>query len=397
MTVPSRPAPEEDARTRGLVSVTPLGGQTRDQIVAAARAQGFAGGDAELREAVRHDVVRYRVVYRTRTPDGRPTTASGLLVLPRTTTREAALPTVLHTHGSMMARDRAPSVNTQGTDHVAALVYAAGGRVTLAPDYLGLGLGPGRHPFMDIASTVSTSLDLLRVSPAALAQVAPDRRARVALDGSVYVTGFSQGGQAAMGVSRALAGGAVPSFRLRGLAPVGGEYDLERVEIPGLFDGRVNATAGVMATAYFLTAQQHLSSPPLYTDPATVFRPPYATYVEDLFDGEHSQDEVVQKLPGTLEELVTDEWYAALHRPAGPLLDALRRNDTTCAWAPKVPVTLYTAAGDQEAPRDNTLSCARQLAAHGVTARIVDHGSVGHEGAFQHSVIPIAETFPRGD
>ncbi|WP_438483624.1 alpha/beta hydrolase family protein [Streptomyces sp. S186] len=396
-TAPSQSTCGRGTRLGGLVSVAPIGEQSRSQVVAAARAQGFTGTDAELDKVVRHGVARYRVVYRTRTPDNRPTTASGLLVLPRlTVTHNAPLPTVIHTHGSMTARDRAPSVNPEGPDHVASTVYAAGGRIALAPDYLGLGLGPGRHPFMDVASTVSASLDLLCASPIALRQIAAgyDSRPGIAPDGGVYVTGFSQGGQAAMGVGQALSGGAVRSFRLRGLAAVGGEYDLEHVEIPALFDGRINATAGVIAAAYFLTAQRHLSTPPLCTDPAAVFRPPYAAYVEDLFDGEHSQEEVVKKLPGTLNELVTERWYDYLRHPTGPLLDALRRNSTSCAWTPRVPVTLHTSAGDREAPRDNTLSCARQLAEHGRTARVVDHGSVDHTGAFQHAVIPIARGFP---
>ncbi|MFD7664733.1 alpha/beta hydrolase family protein [Streptomyces sp. NPDC059788] len=357
----------------------------------------------------------YRLGYRTIAPDGRPTTASGLLVLPHDA--PARLPAVVHTHGGMTARDRAPSVNGEGPDHLATALYAAGGRAAVAPDYLGLGKGPGRHPFLHTAATVSATLDMLRAARTAVprldtARPTPPERTghtaeqaehtaepagRASLDGQVYVTGYSQGGHAAMGFARALAEGTDPRFRLRGLAPGGGPYDLLNAEIPAALEGRVNGVAAVLTFSQALTSQNHFLSPPLYSDPREVFRAPYASYIDGLFNGEHQQEEVIRKLPGTLKELFTHAWYEKLRHPSGALLDMFRTIDTTCSWAPEVPVTLYTATGDHEVVKENTLSCARQLTARGASVTVVDRGAAGHHEVFQQSVLDVTRSFPLKD
>ncbi|MFH8343587.1 alpha/beta hydrolase [Streptomyces sp. NPDC018045] len=410
----TRPATPPPARPdsasvgRGaLLTVTPLGTRDRAQLVAAARQAHFAGSAADWRHAVRHDVSAYRVGYRTITPDGRPTTASGLLVLPRGAPDR--LPALVHTHGGMTARDRAPSVNAQGPDRLATALYAAGGRAAVAPDYLGLGKGPGRHPFLHTAATVSASLDMLRAARTAVPLLSAAHSAgtdhpehaspprRTSLDGRVYVTGYSQGGHAAMGFARALAAGADPRFRLRGLAPGGGPYDLLNAEIPAAFDGRVSGVAAVLTFSQALISHHHFLSPPLYSDPHEVFRPPYASFIDELFNGEHQQDEVIEKLPGTLRELLTDAWYEKLRRPSGRLLDVFRAIDTTCSWAPEVPVTLHTASGDHDVVKENTLSCARQLTARGAFVTVVDRGAAGHNEVFQQSVLDVTRSFPLTD
>ncbi|GES32808.1 hypothetical protein San01_52960 [Streptomyces angustmyceticus] len=159
------PARSTGHRRGTLLSVTPLGRQNRAEVAAEARKQGLAAGTA------RHGVAAYRLIYRTRTPDGRPTTASGLLALP-VGTGHRPLPPVVHSHGTLARRGDAPSV-AKGPDRAVSVLYASAGRAALAPDYLGLGAGPGRHPYMDARSGASASLDLLRAARSAAPGSAP--------------------------------------------------------------------------------------------------------------------------------------------------------------------------------------------------------------------------------
>ncbi len=92
--------------------------------------------------------------------------------------------------------------------------FAGAGYATVAPDYLGLGDGPGAHPFMHLASETSASLDLL---PAARELARRDGRE---LDPRVLVTGFSQGAVAALGLARQLQ----DRQELAALAPMSGPY-----------------------------------------------------------------------------------------------------------------------------------------------------------------------------
>ncbi|MCX4822759.1 alpha/beta hydrolase [Streptomyces sp. NBC_01142] len=359
-----------------LLGITPLATLGRDDVVRFLAGPGLETG------TVRYGVRAYRLTYRTITPQGRPTTATGLFVLPRGGERRLAV--VSDTHGTMAHRDNAPSVTT-GLGRLAPYLHASAGRAVAAPDYLGLGRGPGRHPYMDTASAVTASVDMLRA-----ARTAGKLMGRP-LTADVYATGFSQGGQVAMALGRALRNGAEPHFRLRALAPVSGPYDLEGAELPGLFDGSVNDESAVFYMSYFLTAQNRLH--PVYRHPSEAFRAPYASRIERLFDGRHQEDDIVKALPRTLEQLLTPEFYERVRHPGGGLLAALRAQDGNCAWKPAAPVRLYTASGDTDVPIANARNCARDLARNGTRAPVLDQGNVDHFGTFKSATPRIARWF----
>ncbi|RII11177.1 Secretory lipase [Streptomyces sp. YIM 130001] len=366
-------APRAESGRGSLVSVTPLERQDPGQVARAV--EQFVPGGADT---ARHGVAAYRLTYRTVTPEGRPTTATGLLTLPSSDTRR--LTTVLHSHGTLAHRGDAPSVEGAGLDRAVAALFASGGRAVVAPDYLGLGKGPRRHPYLDTESAVSASMDMLRAARYAASLL------HRSLNGDVFSTGFSQGGQVAMAMGRALSEKSSGLWRLRGLAPVSGPYDLE-ASMRSIDDGPTDATTVAYVT-YLLTAQNRLH--PLYDAPADVFRSPYADFADELFDSEHKGEEIERKLPKTVPELLTDTWAHRISHPTGAFLKMLRTNDTTCKWSPSVPVRLYTSSGDTDVPIANTHSCRRQLAEHGARAEVTDQGTASHFEAFQRSVPEIA-------
>ncbi|MGW2176770.1 alpha/beta hydrolase family protein [Streptomyces sp. NPDC001732] len=362
---PTRPHAATHQGRGTLLGVTPVAALDR---AAVARFLARAGMDTDT---VRHGLRAHRLTYRTVTPQGAPTTATGLLVLPEGGPRRLDL--VSDTHGTMAHRDYAPSVG-EGFGRFAPYLHASAGRAVAAPDYLGLGRGPGRHPYMDTKSAVTASVDMLRASRTAARQL------HRPLTGDVYASGFSQGGQVAMALGRALDGGADRHFRLRALAPVSGPYDIEHAETPALFDGRVNDTSAVFYMTYYLTAQSRLH--PLYKDPSEAFRKPYADVVDRLFDTNHTEEEIIPALPATLEELLTDDYYRQVQHPTGGLLAAARAQDGNCDWKPDVPVRLHSSSGDTDVPIANARNCAADLAAHGVEAPVVDQGTVDHNGTY---------------
>ncbi|MFF1483899.1 alpha/beta hydrolase [Streptomyces sp. NPDC058319] len=387
-TAPARTAPvasADRAHARGaLLSVVPVAAHSRAEVVRYLAALPMDTG------TVRHGVRAYRLTYRTVDPYGRPTTATGLLTLPEGGGRRLSL--VSDTHGTMVDRDYAPSVAED--NRAQSYLFGSAGHAVAAPDYLGLGKGPGVHPYMDTRSAVTASVDMLRAARTAAAGLGRT------LTGDVYLTGFSQGGQVAMALGRALqngadgaagADGADRHFRVRALAPVSGPYDLTGQEIPALTDGRVNDVSGVFYLAYFLVAQNRLH--PIYQDPAEVFRAPYADRVEALFDGRHTEEEVIPQLAPTVRELVTDDFWARLAHPGGGLRAALVANDGSCDWKPAAPVRLYAGNADTDVPIGNARSCARALAGHGVTAPVMNQGDVDHNGSVLAALPKVARWF----
>lgn len=320
----------------------------------------------------------YAVTYRTVAADGRPTTASGVVALPARSRK--GLWTVSYAHGTLPTKADAGSV-ADGDGRAAPLMFAAAGFAGVAPDYLGLGTGPGFHPYMDAATEASASADLLR----AAGELA-GRQGRT-LSGDVLVTGFSQGGHAAMALGKELRG--QDGYRLRGVAPIAGPYHVRKAELPALLAGRLDPFSASMYLAYWTVSMNRLHH--FYDSPSEVFRDPG---VEKLFDGHHNFEQIAAGLPATPRDLVTDSYFKRIAEPSGAVLRALEANDGTCAgWRAGVPVRLYAARGDKDVAFANSRYCLRDLRAGGVKASLTDVGDVDHTTSALRSLPEVLDWF----
>ncbi len=366
-------------RTRGtVVSATLVADLDAERVAARVREAGFAT------DRVRHGVRAHRVVYRTVDAGGRPTTASQLVVVPRRdTSGPRALRTVSWLHGTTVYRGDVASVNDRATDRAVAFLFAGAGFAVSAPDYLGLGEGPGFHPYGHPEATVSAALDGLRAARASVRR--DDGRE---LRRRVRVGGFSQGGPATMMLGRALEGGADRYFRAGALAPVGGPFHLSAFEAAAADDRVVRSS---LYLAYFATAWQRMYG--LYDSPGEVFRAPYDTVVEELFDGHHTTARIAAALPATSRELFTPEFLDRVRHPTGELRRRLTELDSTCDWRPDVPVHLFHARGDRDVVIDHAEHCAGQLAAHGADHRLTDLGDTDHNGSVRAALPGVLRAF----
>ncbi|MEV6768850.1 alpha/beta fold hydrolase [Nocardia sp. NPDC051030] len=331
---------------------------------------------------VRNGVDAYRVVYRTIAPDGSPTTASGLVVLPRTDSPR--LRVVTYEHGTLVLKTDAPSVNSRTRpDQARTIMFAATGYAALAPDYLGLGEGPGTHPYTHAPSEVSASLDLLRAANTFAAQQHRE------FDPGILVTGFSQGGHAATAFAKALQGGDAPGFGLADLAPISGPYDIQNVETPAGLDGRVSGRIAVVYFAYWITSMNRIYH--LYDNPADAFQQPYAAQVEQLFDGTHNEVAIALALPDTPQKLLTPQFIQLAVNPSGVVLKSITDSDGTCAWTPRIPVHLFAATGDHNVPYANAEHCLQAL--HSDKATLTDLGDIDHGASVQVALPQILDLF----
>jgi acetyl esterase/lipase len=253
-------------------------------------------------------------------------------------------------------------------DRPAALLFATSGFVTVAPDYLGLGTGPGAHPYAHVATEVSASLDAIRAGRTLAGNLGQP------LSSEVLVSGFSQGGPAAMALGNALK--PATGLHLRALAPISGVFDLTGTEIPALFDGRVNPLIGAFYLSYWTLSSNRIYQ--FYGSPAEVFRAPYNRTLPPLFDGEHDESAIIPMLPASIDELVTPAYRARLLDPDPPVRAAMQENSASCDWRPPVPVRLYASAADREVPIGNTRTCARQLQNRGSQPSVISLGDLEH-------------------
>ncbi|MFF2026115.1 hypothetical protein ACFVW2_30515 [Streptomyces sp. NPDC058171] len=330
-------------------------------------------------DQVRHGVRAHRIVYRTIDVTGRPTTASQLVVVPANGVRD--LRVVSWLHGTTVFRGDVASMNERSTDRAAAFLFAGAGHAVSAPDYLGLGEGPGFHPYGHPEGTVSAAVDALRATRSFVRRDGRD------LERRVLISGFSQGGPATMMLGRALHRGADRYFRPGALAPVGGPFDLSGFEAAAADDRVVRSS---LYLAYFATAWQRMYG--LYGTPSEVFRAPYDTVVETLFDGHHRSSEVAAALPATSRELFTPEFLDRIRHPTGELRRQLRALDTTCDWRPAVPVRIFHSPDDADVAFTNAGHCSGQLTANGVEHEVVEVAG-DHNGSVRSALPQVVRAF----
>lgn len=209
------------------------------------------------------------------------------------------------------------------------------------------------------------------------------------LERKVQVSGFSQGGPAAMLVGRALQDeGADRYFRLGALAPVSGPFDLTAFETAAA-DDRIEKSG--LYLAYFATAWNKAYG--LYRSPSDVFKDPYDKHVEALFDGYHTTDDLVDQLPARADDLFTETFLDKIRHPSGVLKERLRPMNHTCDWRPDVPVDIFHGKGDKDVDISHAGYCSDQLTRNGAAHRFTDVGDYDHTGSMRQALPRIIRFF----
>jgi len=335
--------------------------------------------------AAHYAVKTFQYVYRTVDTSGEPTIASGLLALPATGD-DRELPLVTWLHGTRVYRGEVASVDANSDDRRFVMAFASAGYAVTAPDYLGLGRSPVPHPWMDPGAAITGSMDALQATLEISAR--EDRR----LTRDVLVTGFSQGGNSAMALGRALQQRENPDLALGALAPIGGGYGWSQwIKSALAEESAIIPEAATIYLGYLTVAWNRLHH--FYGAPSEAFRSPYDETVETLFDNDHTIEQIFPAMPVHPSDLLTAEFIARLQQPTGELADALAAADAVCDWTPGVPVHLYAAGGDQEMPIASTEHCRDALEERGAEVEVIDVGDFDHFGSAMESVPRILELF----
>ena len=229
-------------------------------------------------------------------------------------------------------------------------MYAAQGYAVVATDYLGFAKSDyPYHPFVHADSEASSVLDSVRAARAAASSVG------ASLSGKLMLTGFSQGGHAAMAAQRAAERDNPKEFNVVAGAYLAGAYNLS---------GQLASSAAIAGDQFFLpyllTAWQKVYGN-IYSDVRTVFKLPYSNYIENLLPNPTLTYETLVtsgKLPGDpsltpnqiRNELLQPAFLPdARNNPMSPLYLAAKKNDLL-GWTPQAPVLLCGGLGDPTVP-----------------------------------------------
>ena len=328
---------------------------------------------------IEHGFETYKVTYctidallpgRTR---AEPTIATGNVSVPRKPGRH---PTVVYLHGTAVSFYDAPSNPNIAGDlapngesfegPVSSAVFAGGGFVYVAPDYLGFGDSPvPRHRYFHAATEASSAVDLIIAARDVLTGL------RVATTDDVFTFGFSQGGHSALAVQRELE---KASFPVTASGAVGGVFDVERFFLSSLADE--SAVALPLAVSFLLLAYDDIYD--VYSQPSDVFRPRYSATVPGLFDMQHYWDDVMAGLPPSSRALLRPAYYAHVrNNPDDPLRVRLRQNAVD-RWRPQAPILVYHSREDEEVFFEDAMVSVDRLRSRGAAVTVTTFDGFDH-------------------
>ncbi len=300
------------------------------------------------------DVQLYTLAYETIDPLGARTVATAAMALP---VGAGECPLISYQHGTLTRTNEAPSAMNLYGEPALGVVLATSGYACVLPDYLGLGGSPGLHPYHHARSEATACVDALRAARALCAERG------VALNGQLFLVGYSQGGHATMALHRELEMYHTAEFTITASAPMAGAYDLSGVTTADTLSGRPQPNPYYFA--YLLAAYQavyHLA--PTLGD---LLRPPYRTTLPPLFNGTVSGAQINAALPANPLDILQPAWLADFRTNAHHVLRQALRDNDLWAWAPQRPMRLYHCASDQDVVPANSAVAWAEFHQRGAT------------------------------
>jgi pimeloyl-ACP methyl ester carboxylesterase len=298
---------------------------------------------------VKYPIRVYRLTYRTRTPEGQETTASGAVLVPVAT---QVLPVLSYQHGTLTpgSEGQAPSYYAQGSDVWSIVsILASTGYVVSAPDYLGYGASKALpHPYEHGASLASASADMLRATREFCKQYT------VGVNQKNFLLGYSEGGYATMALHKLLQEKYATDLPVTASAPGAGAY---------------HKTAFVR---YILSATQPLNFLSTYVwalrtyDRIYALNRPYSFYYQEPY-ATQLQANPFGAVPSQQSQLFAASFrQAVLNNSDAAFGKALADNDNY-DWKPTAPLALFHGTADDYVPFFNSQDAYDAMQKQGAT------------------------------
>ncbi len=331
--------------------------------------------------AAKYGMSLYKVTYETPDVHTEKDTASGLLLVP-VIDEKTFFPLLCYQHGTVGSKTDVPS-NLQG-GYQLAMIAASQGYVTVVPDFLGLGEARGFHPYVHAATEASAAIDMMYA-------VADELTSEIGFDlnDQVFVSGYSQGGHAAMAAHRDLEMNHNNRFTVTASGPMSGPYSVSEKMIDFTLGG---AEYGTVSYLPYVALSMKESYPILLANynVDNMFKAEYTTDIWRFYNGEIGlwdlNSILISKLntneggtfPGKLmQDSVLNYLVNNLDHP---IMTALRDNDSY-DWAPNAPTRLYYCTGDDQVFWENATLAADVMTANGATdVKAENRGDFDHGG-----------------
>jgi len=297
----------------------------------------------------------YKINYTTTDEEGNSVQASGLMSVPKgmgeIVEKQLGFSLISDDHGTIFANIDAPTVlpSIKALPSGSSVILTAfGGFVTLQPDYIGFGdSNKHYHPFILKKSLANSTVDFIKVARK-FAQ-----KNSIKLNGQLFLTGYSEGGYAAMATLQKIETDDVlkDELKVTMAAPMAGPYALESMAEQVLLTPTLSVPSFManIGYAYARAYEEDLTS---------IINEPYATSLEKLFNGDLNRTLIDPELTTTTKgegenglfvASFTNEFLVDKNATKNWFRKAIRENDIH-QWSPSSPLRLVHCMGDDVIP-----------------------------------------------
>lgn len=296
----------------------------------------------------------YDITYTTTWHDGTPVVASGIVMVPVKRNEKDELSELVYCHGTKMLKER--KINLNNGEQTVCAGFAVEGYVVFMPDYVGLGHGERFHLYQHGRTEATASIDFIRAGRHLL------KDKKVTTNGRLFITGYSQGGHAAMAVHKMIQEKYRKEFDVAASSPMSGAYDISGVQSEVMYQPYEFPSY----LPYLLRAYDEVYNL-IDQDFMTIFQAPYDSITQKYVNGQYEIFQINQYYPEVPVKMFKDEFvekYIKMEPYASRLQAALKDNDVY-DWKPEAPVQLCYCEADEQVKYENAFVAHKKMKANG--------------------------------
>lgn len=291
------------------------------------------------------------ITYKTKWHDGTTIIASGLVFIP-TITNKFVPSELIFMHGTKMSKARSIAIKA-GEQSVCA-GYAAEGYVVAFPDYIGLGNGERFHLYQHAATSAQAGIDMMR----AVRELLKQRNLKT--DNQLFITGYSQGGHAAMALHKEIQEKYNKEFHVAASSPMSGAYDISGTQSKCMFE----KYAFPSYLPYLLKSYDEVYNF-FDEDFNTIFKSPYDSIVAKYYNGKYDIWDINPLMPEIPVSLLKDEIVKKYIVENPERLQKILKDNDVYDWKPEVPMQLCYCQADEQVNYLNSFIAYDKMKANG--------------------------------
>lgn len=313
----------------------------------------FTGLFSDHLDQMKTGVSAHKIIYRTVNPAGNSITASGILLLPETSSAETTA-IVSYQHGTIFGDSRAP---TNGLFHkYLGAVIASMDHIVVIPDYIGYGESVTElHPYMHAESLADSTIDLIKAVKTHLASEG------IATSGQLFLGGFSEGAYAAVATHKMIQECYTVELSVTATSAGAGSYDLATTSRT-LLDLDTLPSGAYVAFVY--KAYDTIYS---FNRISEVFNEPYATLVNTHFDGAHDDPIVDAAITKVTSSLFKEPFLSNFRGNGETAIKQRLAENNVYDWKPTSPIRFFHGQDDIISPYANSVTAVDTMQAYGAT------------------------------